>query len=114
MQVRRDVIAATEKMREGPQVPWDNSSLVAPFYFQPPQQTSTRTAPSLDLNVSIKFKIFISYSKATPEPTQRLAKLLNNNGYEVWWDTNLTAGEVFRDVIDRELDRRRCRRRMDG
>ena len=36
MRVRRDVIAATEKMREGPQVPWDSSSLTAPFYFKRP------------------------------------------------------------------------------
>ena len=45
MQVRRDVIAATEKTREGPQVPWDNSSLVAPFYFLRPRSGMTQDAP---------------------------------------------------------------------
>jgi hypothetical protein len=47
--------------------------------------------------------IFISYSKAEPEPTRALADFLTAQGYTVWWDTNLTSGEVFREVIDREL-----------
>ena len=48
-------------------------------------------------------RIFISYSKADPEPTRALADFLTAQGYTVWWDTNLTSGEVFREVIDREL-----------
>ena len=36
MRVRQDVIEATKTLRQGPQVPWDNSSLVAPFYFKQP------------------------------------------------------------------------------
>ncbi len=48
-------------------------------------------------------RIFISYSKAEPKPTQELAAFLTAQGYTVWWDTNLTSGEVFREVIDREL-----------
>ena len=48
-------------------------------------------------------RIFISYSKAEPEPTRALADFLTAQGYSVWWDTNLTSGEVFREVIDREL-----------
>lgn len=49
-------------------------------------------------------RVFISYSKQDPRPTQELASLLETEGYTVWWDTNLTSGEVFREVIDRELD----------
>lgn len=48
-------------------------------------------------------RIFISYSKTDPEPTRALADFLTSQGYSVWWDTNLTSGEVFREVIDREL-----------
>ncbi len=48
-------------------------------------------------------RIFISYSKAEPKPAQELAEFLTAQGYTVWWDTNLTLGEVFREVIDREL-----------
>ena len=29
---------------------------------------------------------------------------MEGNGFTVWWDTNLTSGEIFREVIDRELD----------
>jgi formylglycine-generating enzyme required for sulfatase activity len=48
--------------------------------------------------------IFISYSKQQPQPTHEVAAYLKSQGYSVWWDTDLTAGEIFRDVIDRELD----------
>ncbi len=49
-------------------------------------------------------RIFISYSEADPQPTRELADFLTARGYSVWWDTNLTAGEMFREVNDRELD----------
>jgi hypothetical protein len=49
-------------------------------------------------------RIFISYSKKDPQPTRDLAAYLTSEGYSVWWDTDLTAGEDFRDVIDRELE----------
>ena len=48
MKVRRDVIAATEKMGEGPQVPWDNSSLTAPFYFKRPVSSGPQQPVPLD------------------------------------------------------------------
>jgi hypothetical protein len=47
--------------------------------------------------------LFISYSKKDPKPTKDLADFLTSQGYAVRWDTNLTSGEVFREVIDREL-----------
>jgi TIR domain len=49
-------------------------------------------------------RVFISYSKQRPQPTRDLASFLEEEGFTVWWDTDLTAGEVFREVIDRELD----------
>src|SRR5262249_8539694 len=48
--------------------------------------------------------IFISYSKQHPQPPRDLAAYLEREGYSVWWDTNLLAGEIFREVIDRELN----------
>ena len=48
-------------------------------------------------------RIFISYAKENPEATKDIAAFLRAEGYTVWWDTNLRAGEVFREVIDREL-----------
>jgi TIR domain len=49
-------------------------------------------------------RVFISYSKSDPEPTRELADFLTARGYSVWWDTNLTAGEIFRKTIDREIN----------
>jgi hypothetical protein len=48
--------------------------------------------------------IFISYSKQHPQTTRDVAAYLESEGYSVWWDTDLKAGERFGDVIDRELD----------
>jgi formylglycine-generating enzyme required for sulfatase activity len=48
--------------------------------------------------------IFISYSKKQPQLTRDLAAYLMSQGYSVWWDTDLTAGETFREAIDRELN----------
>ena len=48
--------------------------------------------------------IFISYSKDSPELTKKLAADLEAKGFTVWWDSSLTSGEKFRDVIDREID----------
>jgi hypothetical protein len=48
--------------------------------------------------------IFISYSKHDSEPTRVLAEYLKEEGYSVWWDTDLTVGDKFRDVVNQELD----------
>jgi hypothetical protein len=47
--------------------------------------------------------VFISYSKLHPEPTKKLAALLEANGYSVWWDTELLPGDQYEDIIVREL-----------
>lgn len=48
--------------------------------------------------------IFISYSQRSIEPTKVLAEQLKSRGIEVWWDTSLTSGQRFDDVIKRELE----------
>jgi hypothetical protein len=48
--------------------------------------------------------IFISYSQKQPQPTRDLAAYLESKGYSVWWDTDLTSGEDWREVINREID----------
>jgi formylglycine-generating enzyme required for sulfatase activity len=48
--------------------------------------------------------IFISYSTRHPQPTREIAAHLESEGYSVWWDTDLLAGEKFRQAIERELD----------
>lgn len=47
--------------------------------------------------------IFISYSKADRDKVVMLAAYLESEGWTVWWDTNLAAGDAFRNGIMREL-----------
>jgi formylglycine-generating enzyme required for sulfatase activity len=52
--------------------------------------------------------IFISYAHEDQEKARRLAEALAGQGWSVWWDTRLKAGEVWDEVIERELDAARC------
>lgn len=47
--------------------------------------------------------VFISYSKPQRHLTEALAKELEAKGLDVWWDTELIAGESFRERIQQEL-----------
>jgi len=47
--------------------------------------------------------VFISYSRSHREFTRTLAKELEEKGVTVWWDTDLIAGESFRERIIQEL-----------
>jgi TIR domain len=47
--------------------------------------------------------VFISYAKAHVELTRALAQELEEKGVTVWWDTDLIAGESFRDRIVQEI-----------
>jgi hypothetical protein len=48
--------------------------------------------------------IFISYCNQQQQPTRDVAACLEAEGYSVWWDTNLIPGELFRGVIEQELN----------
>ena len=47
--------------------------------------------------------IFISYSTDDRAEAAKLAALLEDKGYSVWWDRELAAGDQFHDVIRRVL-----------
>ena len=47
--------------------------------------------------------IFISYSREDRETAKRLAAALETYGWSAWWDTRLKSGEVWDEVIEREL-----------
>jgi TIR domain len=51
--------------------------------------------------------VFISYSKADRLLVEQLAAYLESEGWSVWWDRSLTAGETWRDEIARELAKAR-------
>ena len=52
--------------------------------------------------------IFISYSNQDQDEAWQLAAFLEAEGYSVWWDTSLLAGENFRKAIIAELGRARA------
>ncbi len=49
--------------------------------------------------------IFISYKREESEQAARLAHVLEQFGYSVWWDVALLSGEEYRDVIAEMIDK---------
>ncbi len=47
--------------------------------------------------------IFISYSRADRERVAYIAQALEAEGYSVWWDRDIRAGEEFDHVIDKAI-----------
>ena len=47
--------------------------------------------------------IFISYSKVDRELALKLSAFLEAEGWTVWWDRSLSAGDTYRDEIMKEL-----------
>jgi hypothetical protein len=52
--------------------------------------------------------IFISYASEDRDEARLLAAFLEAEGYSVWWDTSLLAGDTFRKIIMTELGRARA------
>jgi formylglycine-generating enzyme required for sulfatase activity len=48
--------------------------------------------------------IFISYAREDKKTAQNLAKVLESRGWSVWYDPRLKAGEIWNEVIERELE----------
>lgn len=52
--------------------------------------------------------IFISYKRTDVATAVQLAKLFEQFGWSVWWDSRLTAGEQWDVAIEREIKLARC------
>lgn len=52
--------------------------------------------------------IFFSYSRADKARMEPVVRLLELQGWSVWWDPDLIPGESFREVIERFLSSARC------
>ncbi len=52
--------------------------------------------------------IFISYKREEQDEARQLAVALEKQGWSVWWDPKLRAGEYFDDVIEKALNEARC------
>ncbi|WP_133510857.1 SUMF1/EgtB/PvdO family nonheme iron enzyme [Candidatus Thiosymbion oneisti] len=52
--------------------------------------------------------IFISYSQQDRRRVELLVDALTAEGYEVWWDLEIRAGESFDELIESTLEKVRC------
>jgi formylglycine-generating enzyme required for sulfatase activity len=52
--------------------------------------------------------IFISYKREEQAVARKLANALESEGWSVWWDPKLRAGEHFDDVIEKALNEAKC------
>jgi len=52
--------------------------------------------------------IFVSYASEDREWVRKLAAALEENGWSVWWDRKIIAGQTFDQVIERELEAAKC------
>jgi hypothetical protein len=53
-------------------------------------------------------EIFLSYAKEDRERARRLAAMLEEAGWSVWWDRRIPAGRTWRDVLEEALRDMRC------
>lgn len=52
--------------------------------------------------------IFISYASEDRPRVEPIAKVLENQGWSVWWDRTIPPGRTFDEVIEDALDSARC------
>ena len=52
--------------------------------------------------------IFLSYAKEDREVARKVATLLENAGWVVWWDRRIPAGRTWRSVLEEALRDMRC------
>lgn len=58
--------------------------------------------------------IFISYSQKDRATVKRLVDALTAEGWFVWWDLKIRAGESFDELIESTLERVSCVARRSG
>jgi TIR domain len=62
----------------------------------------------LDLDRAAMSDIFISYKREEQAIARNLANAFETQGWTVWWDPKLRAGERFNDVIEKALKESKC------
>lgn len=71
-----------------------------------PDETKTPHPPSQTLPGTAD--VFLSYAREDRTRAERIARALTEQGWSVWWDTNLVGGQRWQAEIDRALDAARC------
>jgi TIR domain len=49
--------------------------------------------------------VFISYARADRSVAEQIAKAISDEGWSVWWDRDLSAGEPFGQIISAQLEK---------
>ncbi len=57
---------------------------------------------------TVAARVFLSYAAEDLPCAERLASILTDRGWDVWWDRRLFAGTSFDEVIEQELDEARA------
>ena len=52
--------------------------------------------------------VFISYSREDKSRIEGLVNYLSNSGIPVWWDDDLQAGQVYRNIISNVINKASC------
>jgi serine/threonine-protein kinase len=52
--------------------------------------------------------VFISYKAEDRRRIQPLVQALQSGGYSVWWDQHISAGDEWRQTIERQLEAAKC------
>ena len=52
--------------------------------------------------------LFVSYASADRERVGALVQRLEQLGFSVWWDRDITPGQNFHRVIEQALDQAKC------
>ena len=52
--------------------------------------------------------VFISYKAEDRRRLQPLVQALQSDGYSVWWDQHISAGDEWRQTIERQLEAAKC------
>lgn len=52
--------------------------------------------------------VFISYGREDRRHAERIASILEQRGWSVWWDRKLLAGEQYSQAIEQQIDQARC------
>src|SRR5512137_417961 len=63
--------------------------------------------PTLDSGERMS-DVFISYKAEDRRRIQLLVQALQSDGYSVWWDQHISAGDEWRQTIERQLDAAKC------
>lgn len=51
--------------------------------------------------------VFVSYARADGWAARAIAERIQQEGFSVWWDKNISIGETFDEELDKQLDKAR-------